>query len=85
MLSFSIITPNLNQGQYIASNLASISEQTHQPIEHIVLDCESTDQSQSILANFEHTKRFIHISDADNGQSDAINKGLLGINYVGLN
>jgi glycosyltransferase involved in cell wall biosynthesis len=77
MLKFSIITPNLNQGRFLESNLFSISNQSYPSIEHIVLDCNSNDESAKIVKNFDHKKTFVYIHDSDRGQSDAINKGFL--------
>ena len=75
MLRFSIITPNLNQGEFLQKNLISVSQQTYDSFEHIVIDGNSKDQSAEILKNYTHNKHFIYLCDSDAGQSDAINRG----------
>lgn len=72
---FSIIVPSLNQGTYIEQTLNSIFSQSYKTIEVIVCDGGSTDDTPSILRNYEPLIKKI-ISEPDKGQSDAINKGI---------
>jgi len=68
----SVITPSFNQARYIEQNIRSVLDQQYPNFEHIVIDGGSTDDTLSILKRFPHLK---WISDKDNGQSDALNKG----------
>lgn len=72
--TFSIITPNLNQGQYLEQNINSVISQ-QQLTQQLILDGQSTDESQSILQKYDD-KLFHWVSEKDSGQSNAINKGL---------
>jgi glycosyltransferase involved in cell wall biosynthesis len=70
----SIITPSYNQGRYIGQTVQSVLSQGYPDMEYIVIDGGSTDGTIPILeANEQHLQ---WISAVDNGQSDAINKGL---------
>lgn len=73
----SVITPSYNQGKFIRETIDSILKQDYPNIEHIVVDGGSTDQTLSILQEYaQKDPRFRFISEPDNGQSHAINKGL---------
>lgn len=73
----SIIVPSYNQGRFLAQTLQSIFEQDYRPIEIVVVDGASTDDSVGILerAAAQHPE-LKWISEADDGPEDAINKGL---------
>ena len=71
-IRFSIITPSYNQGAFIESNILSVLNQNYKNYEHIIIDGESTDNTIAILKKYNH---LIWISEKDNGQSDALNKG----------
>lgn len=89
-MKFSIVTPNYNYGRFLKAALRSVFDQTSSPdvsIEHIVIDGGSTDDSVSILKDWDAYARgtaaakaskytFSYVSEPDNGQTDAINKGL---------
>lgn len=76
-----IITPSYNQAEFIGDTLDSIARQTHPDVEHLVMDGESTDETVEILRDHETATAaddsydFEWISEPDEGQSDAINKG----------
>lgn len=72
-MRITIITPSFNQGRYIRKNIESVVNQNHNDVEHIVVDGGSTDETVSILRQYDHVK---WISEPDKGQSDALNKGL---------
>jgi glycosyltransferase involved in cell wall biosynthesis len=68
----SIITPCLNAVQYIAESIQSVLAQQYENFEHIVVDGGSCDGTQEVLALYPHLR---WSSKADQGQSDAMNKG----------
>lgn len=73
----SIITPVLNSEKYIESCINSVVDQNCSSIEHIIIDGCSTDNTIDIIR--EYSTNYSHItfiSEKDNGQSDALNKGI---------
>jgi len=70
----SIITPTLNQSEFIEDCIESVLSQEYPNLEYIILDGGSTDDTLHIVAKYEEKLTFI--SQKDNGQVDAINKGL---------
>lgn len=73
-LTFSIVTPSYNQGQFIERTLQSVLSQSVAPLEYFVFDGVSTDNTTEILKKYE--QHLSWISEKDNGQTDAVNKGL---------
>lgn len=76
MPTVSIVTPSLNQGAFLKECLDSVqaaAAAAGSPVEHLVVDGGSTDQTLKILGN---QNRARWISGKDDGQTDAINKGL---------
>lgn len=72
----SIITPSFNQGHFIEDNILSVKQQSYTQIEHIVVDGKSTDNTVEMLKNHEGSYPLRWYSERDNGQSEAINKGI---------
>lgn len=68
----SVVTPSYNQAQFIEDTLRSVSRQRYGPVEHFVVDGQSTDGTVDILKRNSDIK---WISESDEGQSNAINKG----------
>ena len=72
---FSIVTPSFNQAQFIRQTIDSVLNQSYQNIEYIVVDGNSNDGTFEILESYRDLIDHIIIEN-DQGQSDAINKGL---------
>lgn len=71
----SIVTPSYNQGRFIKKTIDSVLSQDYSNIEYIIMDGVSTDETIDILKSYDN--RFKWISQKDNGQTDAINRGLM--------
>lgn len=79
----SIVVPSFNQGHFIEETLRTILLQFYPNLELIVVDGGSKDETVSILQAYD---AFIDywVSEPDNGQSNAINKGLAQASGVWL-
>jgi glycosyltransferase involved in cell wall biosynthesis len=69
-----IITPSLNQGDFIEQTIESVLSQDYPDLEYIVMDGGSSDGTLGILEKYQD--RLSWVSEPDRGQSHAINKGL---------
>ncbi len=70
----SIVTPSYNQGRFIKQTIDSVLNQSYSNVEYLVVDGNSTDETIPILKSYGPTLNWI--SEADSGQTNAINKGL---------
>lgn len=71
----SIIVPSYNQGRFIRRTLESIFTQDYRPLQVIVIDGASTDETVDVLRSFDGTPGFEWVSEPDNGVVEAVNKG----------
>ena len=70
----SIIIPSLNQGRFLAAALRSIVNQGYPNTEIVVVDAGSMDETEAVVESFGSAVT-TWISEPDQGQSDALNKG----------
>ena len=70
----SIITPSYNQGHFIKRTIDSVLSQDYSNIEYIVMDGGSSDNTVDVLN--EYNDKLTWVSEKDNGQTHAINKGI---------
>lgn len=88
-MKISIITPSYNQASFLETTIQSVLSQSgHFELEYIVVDGASQDHSLEIIQKFDDLIKskqwetnckkieFIWLSEKDQGQSDAVNKGL---------
>ncbi len=69
----SVLIPSFNQGKYIEENIQSVLNQNYPNFEHIIIGGGSSDNTVGILKKYPH---LIWVSEPDEGQSDALNKGV---------
>jgi glycosyltransferase involved in cell wall biosynthesis len=70
----SIVTPSYNQGEFIEETIRSLLLQGYPNLEYIVMDGGSTDSTVAIIQKY--SSWITHwVSEKDEGQSNAVNKG----------
>ena len=88
ILTYSVITPSYNQGQYLAEAIESVlGQEGIFYLDYVIIDGGSTDDSVEVIRRYEQLLnnggwqvkcsgvRFRWISEKDRGQTDAIMKG----------
>lgn len=86
--SLSIVIANYNHARFIPEMLQSLLEQSYQPVEIIVIDDASTDNSVDVIEKFAKENSIIHFmkNEHNQGVEYSFNKGLQAAsgNYVAL-
>lgn len=75
----SIVTPSLQQGQYLKHTIDSVLNQGYPNLEYFIQDGESTDETIAILKQYQE-RLSGWISEKDSGQSQAINRAFAHTN-----
>ena len=60
-MRFSIVTPSFNQGQHIETTIKSVTNQTHDDVECIIIDGGPSDNTDKIVTKYIPQIKKIHI------------------------
>jgi glycosyltransferase involved in cell wall biosynthesis len=72
----SIVIPSFNQGRFLERAVRSALDQDHAPLEVLVLDGGSRDESVDVLRSLDGAPGLWWKSEPDRGVVDAVNQGL---------
>lgn len=72
---FTIVTPSLNQGQYLEEAICSVLSQGYENLDYFVMDGGSTDGSVEIIRRYQHGLAGWN-SRKDDGQASVLGKAL---------
>lgn len=77
-MNVSLITPTWNRADKLPAMFRSVLGQNHRPLEHIVVDNLSTDDTAGVVADYARRAAWPvrHVREADHGLYDAMNKGI---------
>jgi glycosyltransferase involved in cell wall biosynthesis len=83
MIKFTVVTITYNAAPVLQRTLDSVMQQTHEDVEHLIIDGASTDGTLSMAQSYKeqsdasnHAHKVIIRSEPDEGIYDAMNKGL---------
>jgi glycosyltransferase involved in cell wall biosynthesis len=71
-----VIIPSWNQGRFLAETLDSVFAQDYAPLEVLVFDGASKDETVEVLKRYDGRPGFWWKSEPDRGVVDAVNQGL---------
>lgn len=72
----SIVTPSYNEDAYIRETIESVFRQSYPNVEQIIVDGGSSDNTIDIIKECQRIYDIQYVSEPDEGQSDALNKGV---------
>jgi glycosyltransferase involved in cell wall biosynthesis len=72
-LSVSVVIPSLDQGRFLSAAIDSVLAQDHRPLDLVVMDGGSRDETLAVLRGYGSAVRWV--SESDGGQSAAVNAG----------
>jgi glycosyltransferase involved in cell wall biosynthesis len=72
----SVVTATYNMANYLSETLDSVLAQDYEPIESIVIDDGSTDETSAVLARYATDPRVRVIKQENSGQTVAKNRGI---------